>query len=174
MEEWAKVVIYPLGLAAFALFLVYLAWRQQPDSGFRRVLMAMAVLALVAGLGLAFWQDRNSAEPTSGRVKVSREGEETSQPEAAGSIQQETHGGASPAVGNVTGDVEVNIGQPPSSASPGEKPTGRESKGAPRPESRSKKPDDKPSIRQTTHGAASPAVSDVEGDVSIIITGPEK
>ncbi len=58
MQEWTKVVTEPLGLAGFALFLVFgvLARIKRDDE--RRWLgplaMAMAVVALTGGLALAY------------------------------------------------------------------------------------------------------------------------
>jgi len=60
MEAWTKVIVHPLGLVGFALFLVLLLLRKhnsetnQPWIG--HVFMLMALIALVGGLGLAYYQ----------------------------------------------------------------------------------------------------------------------
>jgi hypothetical protein len=58
MHDWAKVVVQPLGLAGFALFLVF-GFIARAKSGDRRrwlppVAVAMACLALIGGLALAY------------------------------------------------------------------------------------------------------------------------
>jgi hypothetical protein len=63
-NEWARVVIHPLGLAGFVLFLVFrlLAGLKSRDE--RRWLfpsaILMAVTALVGGLGIAYLQVQRS------------------------------------------------------------------------------------------------------------------
>lgn len=58
MHDWAKVVVQPLGLAGFALFLVF-GFIARAKSGDRRrwlppVAVGMACLALIGGLALAY------------------------------------------------------------------------------------------------------------------------
>ena len=96
MSKWAEVVVHPLGLAGFALFLVFMLLAGTMRRSERRwvvpVAVAMAVIGLVGGLGLAYWQGREPGTPVG--------------------VQQETHGDASPAVADVEGNVTITITQP--------------------------------------------------------------
>jgi hypothetical protein len=63
MAEWAKVVIYPLGLCGFALYLLYMIHIGREKQRARGVAMStpvflygLAGMSLVAGLVLAFVQ----------------------------------------------------------------------------------------------------------------------
>jgi len=91
MGEWTKVVTNPLGLAGFALFVIFLiarrTTRMSSDPFFSYALVAMAFVALLGGIGLAYWR-------TIKQVPI---------------IEQKTEGSNSPAVGSVTGDVNINI-----------------------------------------------------------------
>jgi hypothetical protein len=108
MGKWIEVVTDPLGLAGFALFLVFGA---AASYGFRRgqtwlpkAAVAMAVVALVGGLALS-WQTRDS--------RAAREAEAKSHipssqpPPTSTSVQQTTHGSGSPTVQGVTGNVTI-------------------------------------------------------------------
>ncbi len=67
MQDWTKVVVQPLGLAGFALFLVFgLIARIKRNDDRRwlsKIAAAMAGVALVGGLALAYVNVRNSAVP---------------------------------------------------------------------------------------------------------------
>jgi hypothetical protein len=58
MHDWAKVVVQPLGLAGFALFLVFGSIARAKSGDQRRwlapVAVAMACFALIGGLALAY------------------------------------------------------------------------------------------------------------------------
>jgi len=64
MQEWTKVVTHPLGLAGFALFLVFSLLARAKRRDERRwifpVSLVMAVFALVGGLSLAYRQGKNT------------------------------------------------------------------------------------------------------------------
>ena len=135
--DWARTVSNPLGLAGFALLLLYLAWRTRPESRLRWAFVSVAILAALSGIGLAFWQDgisepRKAAEtvssppaathPTAAPISAVPETtkgttpgkgtQATGRPKDASSEQAErieTHGAKSPIVNKVTGDVEVDI-----------------------------------------------------------------
>jgi hypothetical protein len=67
MGEWTKVVTQPLGLAGFALFLIFGLVARVKRNDERRwisfVSIVMAVVALVGGLGLAY--SHNTKSPAS-------------------------------------------------------------------------------------------------------------
>jgi len=64
MQDWTKVVTHPLGLAGFALFLVFSLVARVKRRDERRwifpVSLVMAVLALGGGLSLAYRQSKNN------------------------------------------------------------------------------------------------------------------
>jgi len=102
MEKWIDVVTDPLGLAGFALFLVFaLLTRRAGARKFQAlqwVFAAMAVVALGGGLGLAYLQRGDH---------VRTAGEDTpAQPQI---IDQKTEGAGSPAVSGVGGDVKIDV-----------------------------------------------------------------
>jgi hypothetical protein len=77
MDEWAKVVIYPLGLVGFALLLLYrvhAAADKRRQSGQEprpaRILTSAAVISLLCGLTLAFLELRTS--PASAQERRAR------------------------------------------------------------------------------------------------------
>ncbi len=124
--NWTDVVHYPLGFAAFILFLVYrLVKSRQADTVSPRVFLGLAVVALLSALVLAFLQtpptDTPSAveQPPVGEAagdagandppaKAAPSGGESQMPGQV--IIQKTEGG--PAVAGVKGDVEINVNQP--------------------------------------------------------------
>jgi hypothetical protein len=111
MNEWVKVVTHPLGLTGFTLFLVfgYLAKAKKSKNarwlGFAAV--AMAVIALVGGLALAYkqvtpplpTQTQSGAPPAATKQQTNQK------------IEQTTSGQGSPAVQGVQGDVNITVDQ---------------------------------------------------------------
>jgi len=97
MQAWTKVVTDPLGLAGFALFLVFGIIARVGFSKKQRWLavsaFAMAFVALVGGLALS-WVKTASTPVT---------------PSSATTSTQTTHGAQSPAVQGVQGDVTITI-----------------------------------------------------------------
>ena len=60
MDKWIDVVTNPLGIAGFALFLVFTFVSRSRRPFERNVFIGFAAMALLAGLGLAY---RNASEP---------------------------------------------------------------------------------------------------------------
>jgi uncharacterized membrane protein len=108
MSDWTKVVTDPLGLAGFALFLVFGFLAKLKRRDLRRWLaplaMIMAVIALVGGLSLAYVQVRRSAQPVPVQTKS------PAAPSQPTSIQVTT-GQGSPTVNGVNGDVNITVDQ---------------------------------------------------------------
>ena len=102
MRYWTKVVVYPLGLAGFALFVLYLISNKQQ---LPQWLIPTAVMAaLLGGLLLAFW-DR-STKKESGR-RSERKHAESQPPD----VKQASLGDQSPNIADAL-DVNINYGQP--------------------------------------------------------------
>lgn len=63
MTEWSKVLIHPLGLIGFVLFLLFgLLGRAKRNAERRWILpvaLAAAAVALLGGIGLAYWEVTN-------------------------------------------------------------------------------------------------------------------
>ncbi len=97
MEGWTEVVTEPLGLAGFALFLVFSVLSKtagvEKYRWLPKAFIAMAVIALVGGLALAFSSARDG-----------RSGGGT-----PATVIQSTEGDASPAIQGVEGDVRLKI-----------------------------------------------------------------
>lgn len=106
VSSWVNVVTDPLGLAGFALFLIFgLVAKVGSSKGQQWVAMAavlMAVIALIGGMLLSLQSNKAVQQPVSVTSPVS-------QPES-GEASQTTHGEQSPAVQNVDGSVTINIG----------------------------------------------------------------
>jgi hypothetical protein len=108
MNEWTKVVSNPLGLAGFALFLVfgYLARVKRNDE--RRwlspVAVALAFVALAGGLILSYIPTSKLSPPASPSVEA------PTRPQV-NKVQQSTTGDGSPAVQGTQGDVTITIDQ---------------------------------------------------------------
>lgn len=107
--NWTEVVTNPLGVAAFALFLVFslLAKRSsnKPSNRLMLLFATMAILTLICGLGIAIFQSRKPIGETRHERRPT-------------SIKQETRGSNSPAITGVGGDVNIiNKNPPPSETS---------------------------------------------------------
>jgi hypothetical protein len=104
MSEWTKVVTDPLGLAGFALFLVFGMVAKARKSTERRwlapVAICLAVAALVGGLTLSY-------------VRTSAARASAAKPESQQPIQvkQISSGPGSPNVQGVNGNVTVTVDQ---------------------------------------------------------------
>jgi hypothetical protein len=92
--DWTTVLKDPVGLAAFALFLVFAvraaALRRSEKSLLFRLRLLMAVVCLVGGLGLAYLRERKAA---------------------GNSTIQQSSGAGSPNVQGVQGDVNITVDQ---------------------------------------------------------------
>jgi hypothetical protein len=118
MSEWVKVVTNPLGLAGFALFLVFAFLAKVKGKNSPRwpalVAVTMAVVALVGGLALAYRQGSSpSPAQTQPGPPPAPAKQQTNQ-----KIEQTTSGPGSPAVQGVQGDVNITVDQSSSSGKP--------------------------------------------------------
>src|SRR5882672_2079231 len=106
MNQWAKVVVYPLGLAGFSLFMLYMFSRTHELPLW--LFPTATLVALVGGLLLAL-MDRSRQIPDKNRPS-------NHQPSAVGDrsdktitetdeIRQSTQGSKSPNMANVIGDI---------------------------------------------------------------------
>src|SRR5215472_5764380 len=107
MQDWTKVVTEPLGLAGFALFLVFGVLARLKAKDERRwlapVASAMAFLALAGGLVLAYFKAALAPQPA---VKNQPAPAQTN-----ANVQQTTTGKGSPIVQGVQGDVTITVDQ---------------------------------------------------------------
>jgi hypothetical protein len=111
MSEWAKVVTQPLGLAGFALFLVfgYLARAKRNDE--RRWLsptaVALALVVLAGGLLIAYKQ---VPKPLPQPVQTTPL-PPPAQQQTNSDVQQKSTGAGSPNVQGVQGDITITVDQ---------------------------------------------------------------
>jgi len=123
MKEWTSVVTDPLGLAGFALFLVFsvlgLRRRTSEARWVTASFVSLAGIALVGGLGLAYVRQPNPS-PKKETTPPPRwtQGEETTPSpsrQASEEVRQETRGAQSPTIygqGNVT-IIQGAVPEPP-------------------------------------------------------------
>jgi hypothetical protein len=111
MTSWSKVVTEPLGLAGFALFLIfaYLAKVKRNDN--RRwlspVAFAIATVALIGGLVVAYVKvPKPVPQPLQTSKSAARTQQQTNQ-----QVQQTSTGEGSPNVQGVQGDVTITVDQ---------------------------------------------------------------
>jgi hypothetical protein len=121
MDGWTEIVTHPLGLAGFALFIVFSLLARMGSSGrwpwLAPAAVTMAFIALLGGLGLAFRQSHQTAvqekpDRAAGEKPISTEDSQTpgqTPPGQPTTIQQQTSGSQSPAVSNIQGDVNITI-----------------------------------------------------------------
>jgi hypothetical protein len=111
MQDWTKVVTEPLGLAGFALFLVFGVLARVKKQDERRWLgplaSGMAVLALLGGLMLAYVKASQSPSPNVTTAPVAK----VPAPVQTNQVEQTTTGKGSPAVQGVQGDVNITVDQ---------------------------------------------------------------
>jgi hypothetical protein len=111
MNDWTKVVTEPLGLAGFALFLVFGLLSRVKGQTERRWLgplaSGMAILALAGGLVLAYLKvsQREPSQMTPAAAVKAAPPTQTNQ------VQQTTTGAGSPVVQGVQGDVIIDVDQ---------------------------------------------------------------
>lgn len=113
MKEWIKVVTDPMGLAGFALFLVFtvLSKKGKKPAWLAAGAFAMACVALVGGLTLAYYRVRANPSSTTAPSTASQPSPApgTVNQQAIGEIKQESSGaGAVNAAGVQGGSVTVN------------------------------------------------------------------
>ena len=114
MSPWIKVVTEPLGLAGFALFLIfgYLAKVKRNDE--RRwlspVAFVIAAVALIGCLAIAYVQTPNAVTPAAPPVQTSQPAAPTKQ-QTNQQVQQTSTGEGSPNVQGVQGVVTIKVDQ---------------------------------------------------------------
>src|SRR5262249_41310927 len=110
---------------------------------------------------------------TGGQIAPAQPPSASSQPsQPSVQFQQETRGSQSPAISGVGGNVTIEqqapppnrSGPPPATTKEGAKPPAEQSKAGNAP---AREPSLSPQVHQETHGAQSPAVSNVQGNVTI-------
>jgi hypothetical protein len=110
MSEWTKVVTEPLGLTAFALFLIF-SYLGKVNRGDKRrwlspVAFTCAVATLIGGLVLAYIQLPKHVESPHLTVNTPDPAAGQTNP-----VRQTSHGPGSPNVQGVQGDVTVTVDQ---------------------------------------------------------------
>lgn len=111
MSEWTKVVIQPLGLAGFALFLVFTYLGRATRDSERRWLspasFCLALVALVGGLVIAYRQvpkpEPQPAQTTQAPPVVKQQ--------TNSNVTQQSTGPGSPNVQGAQGDVTITVDQ---------------------------------------------------------------
>jgi carbon starvation protein CstA len=111
VTEWTKVVANPLGIAGFALFLVfgYLARIKKSDQHRWIAPMAfvMAVTALIGGLSIAYLQVRTTTvQPTQTNQSPAPVNQRQQQ-----QVKQTSTGNGSPNVQGIKGSVTISVDQ---------------------------------------------------------------
>jgi hypothetical protein len=105
MSEWTKVVTDPLGLAGFALFLVFGYVAKVKQASERRWLAPLAVSAaivtLAGGLTLSYFRTSTSAG----------QADKKPAPTQVNQVQQSSTGAGSSNVQGVNGDVTITVDQ---------------------------------------------------------------
>jgi hypothetical protein len=109
MALWTKIVTEPLGLAGFALFLIFAYPGKVKKEDNRRwlspVASACAVVALIGGLALAYIQLSKPRSHTPVDQNLNPSQQQTDR------VQQNSSGPGSPNVQGVQGDVTVTVDQ---------------------------------------------------------------
>lgn len=107
--DWTKVITEPLGLAGFALFLVFgvlsRVKRQKELRWMGPVAAGMAILALAVGLTLAYLKASRQAPAPVSTPAAAAPQTQTNQ------VVQKTTGAGSPVVQGVQGDVTITVDQ---------------------------------------------------------------
>jgi hypothetical protein len=111
MGEWTKVVTHPLGLAGFALFLVFGCLARAKRNDERRWLspaaVILALVALVGGLLIAY---RQAPKPAPQPIQAIQPQPPAKQ-QSNSKVQQTSTGEGSPNVQGVQGDVTITVDQ---------------------------------------------------------------
>lgn len=104
--KWIDVVTDPLGIAGFALFLVFALLALIKIKSENRLLLTifivMAFTALIGGLGLSFLKIHKQHSPANTPHPVT-ETQPTNQ------TIQNTRGVGNPAISDIEGDVTINV-----------------------------------------------------------------
>ena len=124
MTLWSKVVTHPLGLGAFALFLVfsYLYWHFEKNKSVPRWLgrtaIGLATITLIGSLVLGYFETVKSSAPSVQIPKPTQVAPTQTNPE----VRQETSGPGSPAVQGTQGDVNITVDQSTGKSEPQKQP----------------------------------------------------
>jgi len=106
MSSWTKVVVYPLGLAGFSIFMLYLFSKK---TSVPLWLIALTTLTALAGGILLAYVDRSRSNSSPERSPSTPGKEPFDQTQARPSdIQQSSSGANSPNVANVKGPVSFD------------------------------------------------------------------
>ena len=112
MAEILGAIQHPLSLCGLALLLVFRLLKKRMHGQHRTLYplaMAMAVIALVGGLALAFWDIANRA-PTSSETMPAATRTPSSPEAPQPSVNLTSEGEQSPNIANTEGDVNVTFG----------------------------------------------------------------
>jgi hypothetical protein len=135
MSDWTRVVTDPLGLAGFALFLLFGTLGQMKRTSERQwvfpVAYTMAVIALLGGLMLAYQRARPQVENGPPHAIATPHQEERPSTEINNHVDQKTTGRGSPAVQGVRGDVTITIDQSNSAPASHKRPSTTSTAGEP-------------------------------------------
>lgn len=98
--DWSKVVIYPLGLVAFALILIFKMVTKTDPRKISWFLIAALIFFAIVVLGGLYLENK--------RIEIKAKQEKSPQIlREYTRVQQETHGAGSPAVQGVQGNVNI-------------------------------------------------------------------
>jgi len=110
MAPWVKVITDPLGLAGFALFLLFgliaRLTRNRERQWISRVAVATAVLTLVGCFAVEFLGTAKSTDVPKDKAAAGSTPQKQSN-----EVHQSTSGPGSPAVQGVQGDVAITVDQ---------------------------------------------------------------
>lgn len=114
ISEWTKVIVNPLGLAGFVLFLLFGALARAKRKDERRWILPTALIAacvaLVGGLSLAYRDVAHRAtKPNASATAIAPAQKLTSQQQNDHS-QQSSTGDSSPNIQGIQGSVSVTYG----------------------------------------------------------------
>lgn len=113
--DWTKAVTSPLGLAGFALFLVFGYLAKVTSSGGKRWLAPVAVFfafaALVGGLAIAYRQVPGPLPTPAQASKPALAQQAPLTQSQTNQVQQTSTGAGSPTVQGVQGDVTITVDQ---------------------------------------------------------------
>lgn len=132
MSDWTKVVTQPIGLAGFALFVVFglLAKTKKKPTWLVAGFFALASVALIGGLAIGYFEVQHGNPPSHSKAVSSLPSKTNPEPaqsnqQVIGEINQNSTGTGAVNAGGVQGQVTVTI--PPAEQS-SDKPTPKKPK----------------------------------------------
>jgi hypothetical protein len=112
MHHWTEILVHPIGLAGYALCLVFGLFAKLKQRNERhwlfRAAISMALIALVGGLTLAYVEVKSS---DLGASQPARESSKPSSQQQINQIQQTSTGQGSPNIQGVQGNITLTIDQ---------------------------------------------------------------